>query len=411
MDNKQKGLNISAKSFLAAIAIIFLLMLSTYILTFVIPGGAYKRIPDENGNMIIDTAAGFSTVQGGLPFWKWILSPILVLGADGSAALIAVIIFLLVIGGVFNALTEHGLMNYMLDRLVAKFGGIKYRLMAVLVFFFMAMGSLVGSFEEIVPLVPIVVSRAIGLGWDAETGVAMSLLAVGCGFAAGVANPFTIGVAQTLAGLPMFSGIWLRLLSFACIYLLLLGYIVLHARRHYSEAAGGGSEEKTRARHENGRRGADFRYPDRGRYCSSSFLRLYSRFERLYDDYCRSDVFSSRYHCEPCLRDGQTRTEQIFRQRIDGGFSVNSDDSYGSFYKIYNGGRQNTGYAPSRSSGSRRKYVPCRAGTFYIPHLPCNELFYPVRICESFSSHPADCPVGTAFWDQFSAVHCRLCIR
>ena len=238
MDNKQKGLNISAKSFLAAIAIIFLLMLSTYILTFVIPGGAYKRIPDENGNMIIDTAAGFSTVQGGLPFWKWILSPILVLGADGSAALIAVIIFLLVIGGVFNALTEHGLMNYMLDRLVAKFGGIKYRLMAVLVFFFMAMGSLVGSFEEIVPLVPIVVSLAIGLGWDAETGVAMSLLAVGCGFAAGVANPFTIGVAQTLAGLPMFSGIWLRLLSFACIYLLLLGYIVLHARRHYSEAAG-----------------------------------------------------------------------------------------------------------------------------------------------------------------------------
>ena len=238
MDNKQKGLNISAKSFLAAIAIIFLLMLSTYILTFVIPGGTYKRIPDENGNMIIDTAAGFSTVQGGLPFWKWILSPILVLGADGSAALIAVIIFLLVIGGVFNALTEHGLMNYMLDRLVAKFGGIKYRLMAVLVFFFMAMGSLVGSFEEIVPLVPIVVSLAIGLGWDAETGVAMSLLAVGCGFAAGVANPFTIGVAQTLAGLPMFSGIWLRLLSFACIYLLLLGYIVLHARRHYSEAAG-----------------------------------------------------------------------------------------------------------------------------------------------------------------------------
>lgn len=217
MDNKQKGLNISAKSFLAAIAIIFLLMLSTYILTFVIPGGAYKRIPDENGNMIIDTAAGFSTVQGGLPFWKWILSPILVLGADGSAALIAVIIFLLVIGGVFNALTEHGLMNYMLDRLVAKFGGIKYRLMAVLVFFFMAMGSLVGSFEEIVPLVPIVVSLAIGLGWDAETGVAMSLLAVGCGFAAGVANPFTIGVAQTLAGLPIYGcGSCLSPVSICC---------------------------------------------------------------------------------------------------------------------------------------------------------------------------------------------------
>lgn len=237
MENREKGLNVGAKSFIAAIAIIFLLMLATYILTFVIPGGTYKRIPDENGNMIIDTASGFSNVSGGLPFWKWILSPLLVLGADGSAALIAVIVFLLVIGGVFNALTEHGLMHYMLDRLIARFGGVRYRLMAVLVFFFMAMGSLVGSFEEIVPLVPIVVSLAIGLGWDAETGVAMSLLAVGCGFAAGVANPFTIGVAQTLAGLPMFSGIWLRLLAFACIYLLLVGFIFLHARRHSCEAA------------------------------------------------------------------------------------------------------------------------------------------------------------------------------
>ena len=237
MENKQKGLNISTKSFAAAIVIIFLLMVGTYILTCMIPGGAYTRIPDENGNMIIDTSSGFSNVPGGLPFWKWILSPILVLGADGSAALIAVIVFLLVIGGVFNSLTEHGLMNYMLGRLVANFGAVRYRLMAVMIFFFMAMGSLVGSFEEIVPLVPIVVSLAVGLGWDAETGVAMSLLAVGCGFAAGVANPFTIGVAQTLAGLPMFSGIWLRLLAFACIYLLLLGFISLHARRHFNEAS------------------------------------------------------------------------------------------------------------------------------------------------------------------------------
>ena len=56
------------------------------------------------------------------------------------------------------------------------------------------------------------------LGHSALTGVAMSLLAVGCGFASGVCNPFTVGVAQSLAGLPMFSGIWLRALSFLLIY-------------------------------------------------------------------------------------------------------------------------------------------------------------------------------------------------
>lgn len=230
MERENKGLNISTKSFVTAIVIIFILMLATYILTFVIPGGEYARILDENGNTVIDTAQGYRRVDGGLPFWKWILSPFLVLGAEGSGTLIAVIIFLLVIGGVFNALTVCGLMNYMLEKLVHRFGAVRWKLMAVLVFFFMAMGSLVGSFEEVVPLVPIMTALALGLGWDALTGVGMSLLAAGCGFAAGVANPFTIGVAQTLAGLPMFSGVWMRLLAFACIYALLLAFLRFHAK-------------------------------------------------------------------------------------------------------------------------------------------------------------------------------------
>ena len=243
METKKKGLNISARSFLAAIVIIFLLMVLTYALTFLVPGGEYARAVDEAGHTVIDTQAGFTRVQGGLPFYKWLLSPILVLNSEGSGALIAVIAFLLVIGGVFNALHECGLMGYMLKKLVHRFGAVRYRLMAVLILFFMAMGSLVGSFEEVVPLVPIVTALAVGLGWDALTGVAMSLLAAGCGFAAGVANPFTIGVAQTLAGLPMFSGIWMRLLAFVCIYALLLCFVRFHAKRLSGTAFSGAAEE------------------------------------------------------------------------------------------------------------------------------------------------------------------------
>ena len=230
-NTENKGLNVSVKSFITAIAIILVLMIGTYILTFVLPGGEYARTLDANGNSIIDTAGGFKYVDGGLPFWKWILSPFLVLGAEGSGTIIAVIAFLLVIGGVFNALNECGLMNYMLDKIVNKFGNVKYKLMAVLCFFFMAMGSLVGSFEEVVPMAPIVVALSVALGWDTVTGVAMSLLAAGCGFAAGVANPFTVGVAQGLAGLPMFSGMWMRALSFVLIYALLLGFLRYHAKK------------------------------------------------------------------------------------------------------------------------------------------------------------------------------------
>ena len=203
---ENKGLNISAKSFITAILVIFVLMILTYGVTFVVPGG-------------------------GIPFWKWALSPILVLGASDNVSLIAVLIFLLVIGGVFNCLDKCGLMKYMLDKITYRFGKERYKLLALVTFFFMAMGTFIGSFEEAVPLVPIVVALAIRLGWDALTGLGMSLLAIGCGFSAGICNPFTVGVAQELSGLPMFSGMWFRTVAFVLIYLLLLLFLRWHAKR------------------------------------------------------------------------------------------------------------------------------------------------------------------------------------
>lgn len=205
--NKENiGINISVKSFITAIIVIFALMTLTYGLTFIIPGG-------------------------GIPFWKWALSPFLVLGAEENVSLIAVIIFLLVIGGIFSCLDKCGLMQYMLDTITDRFGKERYKLLALVTLFFMAMGSFIGSFEEAVPLVPIVVALSIRLGWDALTGLGMSLLAIGCGFSAGVCNPFTVGVAQELAGLPMFSGIWFRLIGFAFVYVLLLGFLCFHAKK------------------------------------------------------------------------------------------------------------------------------------------------------------------------------------
>ena len=200
------GINISVKSFITAIMVIFALMVLTYGLTFLIPGG-------------------------NIPFWKWALSPILVLGADGNVSLIAVIVFLLVIGGVFNCLDKCGLMQYMLDTITDKFGKEKYKLLALVTLFFMAMGAMIGSFEEAVPMVPIVVALAIRLGWDPLVGLGMSILAIGCGFSAGVCNPFTVGVAQELAGLPMFSGIWFRIIAFVLVYLLLLGFLYYYAKK------------------------------------------------------------------------------------------------------------------------------------------------------------------------------------
>ena len=206
MSGEKKGLDVSAKSFITAIVVIFIMMVGTYGLTFIVPG-AY------------------------MPFWQWALSPILVLGSEGNGSLIGVIVFLLVIGGVFNCLDKSGLMIYMLENITERFGKDRYKLLAYVSLFFMGMGSFIGSFEECVPLVPIMIALSIRLGWDALVGVGMSLLAIGCGFAAGVCNPFTVGVAQQVAGLPMFSGAGYRAVCFVIIYFLLVFFLTRYAKK------------------------------------------------------------------------------------------------------------------------------------------------------------------------------------
>lgn len=196
----------SVKSFVTAIAVIFVMMVLTYVLTFMIPGGY-------------------------IPFWKWMLSPVLVLFTEDAGSLIAISALLIGLGGIFNTLDKFGVLRMLLDKITAKFGKSRKLLLAVIPLFFMILGSAAGSFEECVPLVPVVVALAIRLGWDALTGLGMSILAAGCGFAAGVCNPFTVGVAQEITGLPVFSGIWLRILSFVCIYIILMTFLAWHVRK------------------------------------------------------------------------------------------------------------------------------------------------------------------------------------
>lgn len=201
-----KGLNISITSFMAALGILFALMALTYVLTLLIPGG-------------------------NIPFWKWLLSPVLVLGSAQGGTLLAVMIFLLVIGGTFNALDRSGTMDYMLRKIVHAAGHKKYLLLSMVTLFFLSMGAFVGSFEECIPLVPLSVVLAIAMGWDELVGLGMSLGAVACGFSTGVLNPFTTGVAQTLMDLPVFSGISLRLLTYVVIYGCLLLFLIPYAKK------------------------------------------------------------------------------------------------------------------------------------------------------------------------------------
>jgi uncharacterized ion transporter superfamily protein YfcC len=142
-----------------------------------------------------------------------------------------IILFILMVGGAFAVLDASGILEAGLQKLVRAFQGRKYLLLLIISLFFMVLGAFFGIFEEVVPLVPLILVLSYSLGWDALVGLGMSILATNLGFSAAITNPFTIGVAQELAGLPLFSGTWLRIPIFITIYLLLAFFLVRYARK------------------------------------------------------------------------------------------------------------------------------------------------------------------------------------
>jgi uncharacterized ion transporter superfamily protein YfcC len=228
MENNRSA-QISRRSFIQSAVILLVLMIAAGILTRVIPAGSYTRV-EQNGVTVIQPDSYVQTAAPDYPIWRWFTAPIEVLGGPDKLTVITILLFLLMVGGAFAVLQQSGILTAVIGNIVHLFGGKKYVLLMVIALFFMILGGFFGIIEEIVPLVPIMIALAIYLGWDTLTGLGMSLLAVNMGFSTAITNPFTIGVAQKLAGLPLFSGAGLRLVFFVVVYGIFVYFLVRYAK-------------------------------------------------------------------------------------------------------------------------------------------------------------------------------------
>ncbi len=229
MDEKA-GAQISKKAFIQSFSILLLLMIIAGVLTRVLPTGNYERFT-QNGRTLIDPFSFQLTDHANLPVWRWFTAPVETLWGPDALVIITIIVFILLVSGSFAVLDKSGILKATLGKIVNRFGGRKYVLLLVVAFFFMLMGAFFGLFEEIVPLVPLMIALAYSLGWDALVGLGMSILATNMGFSAAITNPFTIGVAQKLAGLPLFSGALFRVPIFFAVYAALAWFLVSYARK------------------------------------------------------------------------------------------------------------------------------------------------------------------------------------
>ncbi len=225
-----KSIQISRSSFIQSFIILLVLMILAGIMTTVIPSGEYKRM-ETNGISTIQPDSFTLADHPDYPFWRWFTAPLEVLAGPDKLTIITILLFLLMVGAAFAVLQQSGILSAVLGRIVKLFGQRKYLLLLIISLFFMILGGFFGVIEEIVPLVPIMVALAIYLGWDTLVGLGMSLLAVNLGFSTAITNPFTIGVAQKLAGLPLFSGAGLRLMFFVIVYAIFAVFITTYARK------------------------------------------------------------------------------------------------------------------------------------------------------------------------------------
>ncbi|HUX19727.1 MAG TPA: Na+/H+ antiporter NhaC family protein [Spirochaetia bacterium] len=231
MENMQKtALRVGKRAFILAFFILLALMILSGILTRVIHPGSYDRVV-SNGIERVVAGSYHLQARSSYPIWRWFTAPFEVLFSPGNITAITIIVFLLFVGGAFTILERGGLLEALLTMIVRRFSARKYLVIPIIAFVFMVLASVLGVYESLVPLIILIVPLAHRLGWDSMTGLGMSLLPLAFGFSAAITNPFTIGVAQSIAGLPLFSGAWLRVIFFVVIYLLVVLFVLRHAKR------------------------------------------------------------------------------------------------------------------------------------------------------------------------------------
>lgn len=97
--------------------------------------------------------------------------------------------------------------------------------------FFAIGGATFGMAEERIPFMLILIPLAIRIGYDSMIGAAVVILGSVSGFTAAFFNPFTVGIAQGIAQIPLFSGLGFRLVMWVIMVGITIAWVMLKAKK------------------------------------------------------------------------------------------------------------------------------------------------------------------------------------
>ncbi|MFO7722218.1 MAG: YfcC family protein [Bacteroidales bacterium] len=199
--------------------IVFFIVVLSAMLTWFVPAGHFERTTKEydGKSREVIVPGSFQYLDEGKPQTWQVFSAIF----EGFVDKADIIVFILLIGGAFWILNDSraidvGIMSMLrLTRRFERFRAIRFLgvnniILTLIMITFSVFGAVFGMSEETIAFIIIFVPLTISMGYDSITGVLICYVAASLGFAGALLNPFTIGIAQGLSDLPLYSGIEYR---------------------------------------------------------------------------------------------------------------------------------------------------------------------------------------------------------
>lgn len=215
------------------LVIVGALIVLVLILSWFVPSGEFQRIdkllPDGSRLKVPVDGTFHHLPKSYLGLQHLFLAPIK--GFLDGAGLIS---FLLIIGGSFAIFQETGAVEQGIKRLmvhVRRHPALETLFIPVLMTVFSLAGAVFGMAEELIPLVIIFIALARALGYDSIVGTAIPFLGAAAGFACAFFNPFTVGVAQGIAGVPIYSGLVYRVGAWVVATAVVIAYVMIYAAK------------------------------------------------------------------------------------------------------------------------------------------------------------------------------------
>ncbi|GJI99068.1 C4-dicarboxylate ABC transporter [Duganella caerulea] len=196
--------------------------------TWLVPGGKYDTHL-VNGKQLIDPASFHYIASAPQGLTALMKAPI-----NGFVDAALIIGFVLIVGGAFAVLQKTEAVDSMIKSLARAHDSsvfIQRALIPVFVTMFSIGGATFGMNEEAIPFILIFVPLALALGYDTITGVSIPFLGSQVGFSAAFLNPFNVGIAQGIAGVPVFSGWAYRVIVWVIATAVTIVFLMWYAAR------------------------------------------------------------------------------------------------------------------------------------------------------------------------------------